>query len=85
MPTRAEINELYSAANSLKLAEAEIKELRAELAKKNIVPAQKPLANEEILRLADYNTTYQIESPSNAGMIEFARAIETAHGIKEQL
>jgi hypothetical protein len=38
--------------------------------------SQQSLTDDEIIKLADYHTTYQIESPSTSGMIDFARAIE---------
>jgi hypothetical protein len=38
--------------------------------------AQQLLTDDEIIKLADYHTTYQIESPSTSGMLDFARAIE---------
>lgn len=80
-PTRAA--RIDAKLAGVKAHEDAIEALKQELA--NDEKAQKPLADEEILKLADYHTTYQIESPSNTGMIEFARAIEAAHGIKENL
>ena len=40
------------------------------------------LSNEEIIKLADYHTTYQIESPSVSGMLDFARAVLAAQRSK---
>ncbi len=80
LKAKAEMDYAMIAGDNALIAglKSEVAELKAKLAE-----AQKPLADEDILKLADYHTTYQIESPNNAGMIEFARAIEAAHGIKE--
>ena len=46
-------------------------------------PQRKPLTDEEIEKLADDFLAYQIEDYQVSGVFTFARAIEAAHGIKE--
>ena len=46
-------------------------------------PQRKPLKDEDLRKLADKHLYYQTESYEESGVFDLSRAIEAAHGIKE--